>query len=796
MNKTKFLAVLAIPALLAACSQDEFTENAIDKNVDLSNRKALENVVLNFGDADALTRGTIGTSSWNSYKWTSEDGVGACIIDAPNTTTGGYDIVEYISSNYKYYWTADNQWKTDALMVEGNYMFYAPYSEKHMVRSNIVAKVPTTQNVLTKTDDNNAIKEFYESGDPVFVGYKFLAAENQPKVIDVAMKHIFAYPLFKLTNLYDTREDKTKGTPTYQDIKITKIELKCADGNKFKTAFVANNANIEAKLKVGSDNPWDAGKHESNVTAGLFDVATDSDGNEIGSDKITINLGEGITLKGEESLSFHAVLPAAAYEDGITVIAYDDKGNTYSPKAKDATTGLTLNPGYRYPAQEYNTDGTLKESKGQLLTFKLEDKNAAPTDIMNNDDFIAYLKSLSVRYNNLEQVGSDKKDKTENEFVLNGKAKITINSALIDALDNYNYVAGAMGKVTFTTTTIALASDVVITEATTGTNDVELKAKSATGKEYAFVLPTQNVTDGAIGKDAAGTFVINAESDDVEITVAKDVKAPVNIIAIGGGKTDGVTFAGVNANKITSLNVVETGSKLTLTGNVSGVVINNSASLVVNRDMHIDSKIVNNGTVTNNGIMFNTANVNNGTITVGATAAVTKIGAGIGIVNNTNAKPVIVGANATQKVTWEGNMAGIYTAGSPASGLSVTGSADLGINTITITDVTVNATLALLKAPVKGCTVSTITFSAATALNMKDGGSMAGLTLVFDEDCKWTGDIVNAPNFTNATIRVKDTKALTIDYANVSGKLDKSVNGYKDTTTQKIVKGTGATINF
>lgn len=359
MNKTKFLAALAIPALLAACSQDEFTENATNQKVDLSNRKVLENVVLNFGDADALTRGTIGTTAYNSYKWTSEDGVGACIIDAP-AAAGGYDIKDYISSNYKYYYTADNQWKTDALMVEGNYMFYSPYSEKHLVRSNIVAKVPTTQNVLTKTDDNNPIKEFYESGNTVFVGYKFLPAEEQPKVIDVTMRHIFAYPLFTLTNLYNTEKDENKPA-VYPEIKIVKVVLTAKGGN-FNVGFVADNAKIEAKLKAADGNGlvWDADKHSIAATEDILKVATDAQGNKITAKEITINLGEGITLKGEESLSFHAVLPAAAYDQGIEAVAYDADGNNYSVSSKEARTGLTLNPGYRYPAQEYNKDNTLK----------------------------------------------------------------------------------------------------------------------------------------------------------------------------------------------------------------------------------------------------------------------------------------------------------------------------------------------------------------------------------------------------------------------------------------------------
>lgn len=771
MNKTKFLAALAIPALLAACSQDEFTENATNQKVDLSNRKVLENVVLNFGDADALTRGTIGTTAYNSYKWTSEDGVGACIIDAP--VAGGYDIKDYISSNYKYYYTADNQWKTDALMVEGNYMFYSPYSEKHLVRSNIVAEIPTTQNVLAKTDDNNPIKEFYESGNTVFVGYKFLPAEEQPKVIDVTMRHIFAYPLFTLTNLYNTEKDENKPA-VYPEIKIVKVVLKAAKGGDFNVGFVANNTNIEAKLKAaagGNGLVWDADKHTTAATEDILDVATDAEGNKITAKEITINLGDGITLKGEESLSFHAVLPAAAYDNGLDAVAYDADGNSYSVDYKTARTGLTLNPGYRYPAQEYNQDNTLKASAGELLTFKLTAKNAAPTDILDNDDFIAYLKSLSVRFNELKQIASTTTAQNESEFKLNDKAAIVINSTLIDALANYNSTEGGItnGKVTFTSdatnATFAIGSDVILKSATYVSNAVTLEVVSANGQEYTVILPASNTM-----ANQAGTYVIETGGT---INVNANQPAPTNVIVVGTG----ITYDGTNANKISSLTVAG-GGALTLTGKTEGVQINVSenATLTISADVLVTGKIVNNGTVENSGTMYAETNVNNGTITVATNTSVTKAAAGKGTIENTQLGAVK--ANAAQTVTWEGVIATLNT---EKTGLAVAGDAKYGINNVTITDadLSTNVTLALLKAPIKGCTVSTVTLSAATKLTLAEGGDMGGLTLVFGESCAWTGDNFNAPTFTNATLRIADTKTVSVSYATVSGKLDKSVTDYK-----------------
>lgn len=791
MNKTKFLVALAVPALLAACSQDEFTENT-QKTVDLSSRKVVENVALNFGEG-AETRAGIGTTAYNSYAWTEEDGVGACIID-DNT----FSIVDYISSNYKYYFTNENQWKTDALMVEGNYMFYAPYNEKHLVRSNITASVPTTQNVKVQKEDNNAIAEFYASGSTVFAGYKLLSAENQPKVIDVAMRHIFSYPLFTLINKYDVRtpaQIADKADPIYKDIKIVKVVLK-SNTEAFGVGFEATNANIKSNLAMDTDGKnlvWDADKHESAATTDIFDVAKDADGAELTAKEITMNLGDGFTLKGEENLSFYAVLPAAAYAKGLNAVAYDADGNSYSVSAKEPRTGLTLNPGYRYPAQEYNKDNSLKPSAGQLLTYELKEKNAAPTDIVDNDDFIAYLKSLTVRYNILTQVANAAAVSNESEFVLNKDAEIVINSELIDALVNYNYSASTGGSVKFSTdaanATFTISSDVVVKNAdATTAGEVKMTIVSATGKEYEVTLPTATATNGVIAADAKGTFVIGATAAAITLAVDSDVASPVNVIVVGG--TDGVTFNGVNANKISSLNVVS--GKFTVDGKVEGLQINNSGEMAINSNVLVSSKIVNNkgGIITNDGTMYAKTNVNNGTITTTATS-VTNVNSGIGEIDNTKLGSVA----ATQKVYWSGLVAGITT---DKTGLAAAGDAKYGINYVRITDTPI-ITLAQLKAPVKGCTVSTVELTAANLeLTMTKGGSMAGLTLVLNPGLgttvNWIGDNFAAPVFTNANLRIKDGVTVKVSFATASGTLDKTVTGFK-TGKIEALDGTG-TVTF
>jgi len=784
MNKTKFLAALALPALLAACSQEAIVENASNVD-DLSSREVIENVVLNFGDGNIDSRAGLGTSSWNSYAWTSEDGVGACVIDVLNSS-GGLDIVENISTNYKYYFSSEGQWKTDALMVKGNYMFYAPYNAAHMGRNNIEAVLPTTQNVKVQAEDNNAIAEFYASGKPVFVGYKKLEGKSTETKISVDMRHIFAYPLFTIVNKYDTRtpsEILNNVAPKYQDIKIVKVELSLPSPAKFNYHLIAKNANVEAKLKTatsGTGLVWDATKHEDNSTEDIFPTAkTDAYGNDLVADKITMNLGEGFTLKGTEKLSFHAVMPAMEYTNGIVVTAYDADGNYYTVASGKIAQGVNLNPGYRFPAQEYTTDGEVMSSKGTLLTAELSKKNQAPTEIGNNDDFIAYLKSRNSRFNALEQVALGT-TAAANEFQLQASANIKLNTEVIDALANYCMTDAS---VTFTAANVAIATDVTVVEANaTATSGIyEFVIKSANNKTFKVIMPATEITANT-NLTAKGTYVVS--NGTVTTNIANGV-FPINVVVTGTGELTGATHA-----KLTSLNVVD-GATLTLSNKYDGPIVVNQGTLTINSGIVVTSTIKNTGTINNSGVMYAETNINSGTINAVTSGSVTKVASGTGTINNTIL--AAVKASANQTVKWEGTYVKIYDSTNVA-GLSEADNSKTGINHVTITDATITTSAAILAAPVKGCDVNFVVLKNATQLTTAKGGNLAGFTLVFDQSCSWTGDILGAPEFTNATVRVKDGKTVTVEYAIVSGTQDKSVAAY-DTG---VIKGDniGGVANF
>lgn len=489
MRTKHFLTAMVLPALFAACTQEEVAfEN--DAKVDLSNRPVLSGVTLSFGEAD--TRMSVEEGKDYAITPDAEDGLGACIIDAPLYTDGAsyktmlatnkgdvtklYELKTYISSNYRYSQAEENKWETQALMSEGNYVFYAPHSDAHLLRMPLTVKVPVEQNA-TAEEPNKAIKEYYanatEGGYPIVLDYKFLKADAQDKVIGMNFKHIMAYPLITLKNDYTKKEgDKDVA----KAVKVTKVVLKKQSGKFTVEAPLLNGTTAAPKTGIagkalGGDSLWIKREIEDAATSQVLGTATKE------SETITVKFGEGVEIAGGKTFSFYVVMPAENYTTNqlvATVYTADNKQFETS-----FTLGkLTMNPGKRYPAQEYNTrmneddELVLKPTKGQLATISMKgelvDVQAKATGLKNNDELYTYLREVATRYRDLKQVNEAFVERnvysaTDADYVkydrglhftLADDAKIIINDQLIDSLNYYIYEAGGQGSIKF------LAADV------------------------------------------------------------------------------------------------------------------------------------------------------------------------------------------------------------------------------------------------------------------------------------------------------------------------------------------------
>lgn len=409
--RTKHLFMtMVLPLAFAACTSDEF-ETIQNEGSSLAGRKALENVELSFGD-DAYTR--IAVENGN-FTFEEGDGVGACLGDnyAPNAAAKAayqnYKLSEYIQTNYQYLYDGAT-WTTTAKMVEGNYVFYAPYNGKHLERKPLTTGVPTTQELQLDADGKvnqySILEAFAKSGQPAYIGYKFLEATGQDYKVSVDMKPIFAYPLITFTN------DKT-GTGA-GDVVITKFVITASNSIATKaplTIGTANNVAAKGTGVVGSlfdlgtkdseNGAWVTNKYMiGNKTANVVGTAEET------ANMIVVNVPNGaLTVAQGESVKFNVVLPADNSVN-YTVYAYDNAGKAYQKNVS----GQSYSAGKMYADNQYSNGNALATAAG-IMTSKTSaiTPAVAPTIVTSTEELQALVAGATANVTNIQVANSSVK---------------------------------------------------------------------------------------------------------------------------------------------------------------------------------------------------------------------------------------------------------------------------------------------------------------------------------------------------------------------------------------------------
>lgn len=494
MKAKILLTGLVAPLMFAACTSEEIVPQQEAGKVDLSNRPTLGKVTLNFG---AQTRATLDKDVNFSQILFEQgvDGFGARIIDAPN---GGnkvkpefnYAIQNYASSNYKYVNAGGTSWETEALMVEGHYMFYTPYNENALNRDALKLVYPKTQKVnpaseeVSETGANlDAIKALYEGESTAIVGYAFLSAANQDAVVSPTLQHIYAYPQITLVNKHtwdhdnDLRTDKVGRAITIKKLEITAPKLyangKIEHGSgvigantngivgQLRSAIAKDERNDERGNDAVSAGDWSQNNSTFIKNARTSDIATFTAGTGE-ANTIVVEFEGGLTLDPNEAFKFHVVLPAEDYKAGDIKIKPILVGDNNVDMQFAGSQGKFVNavainyaPGKRYPEQEYNFNGSsysVKTTAGSLATYNLSGDQTplvkVEEAIKDLTDFGAFLNTIKDNSSTLVEVESVEDIKSETEFALAQSgdwARLAVTPALRDSLNIYL----ANGKVRF-----------------------------------------------------------------------------------------------------------------------------------------------------------------------------------------------------------------------------------------------------------------------------------------------------------------------------------------------------------
>lgn len=633
--KTKyFLTALALPAVFAACSSEEF--EIANQDAALNSRIELQDVTFVTGGIDSrLVQGDNngdGVTEFNELLFQANDGMGACLIDVKNDLTQTdpikrYNLVtDYIQSNYRYSY-ANGVWNSQANLVEGNYMFYMPYNASAQGRSAIVANLPSEQTLALDANGEystfaDVVAKSVENGYPLVAGYKFLKAGDSNTQLDLTLQPIYAYPKFTLSNI------------TGEDIVISSIEITPGSGEfqlvkPFKFAAAAGTAYAEADQDEDSfvDCFFDAatsdnGKNGDWSLAKMNNTVAKSTANILGSvvtggsNVITIAV-DNYELAADEEFSFYAVIPAGTYND-LTVKITSAEGTS----AKFVYPACHLNPGKRYPVAEYTEAGTVA-TKGEILTGIIAglevDNSVAVSD--NN----ALLRAIA---------GFNPNGTVSSIDIRMTNQNVAITSALVGVLKNKTWTnAGTINFVSDVTIdnagdwmtslpanmTINFKKNVTVK----GANNTIAVAQSAADVNFIATAPKLTIASGATAAVKGTCATMEVENNGI-----MNINAALSVDKVANKGTMNLAANLTTTNGTTNTKDIVVKASATVNGALTnGNASQVAASLTVNKVDGSDQNVVftaanlenkKGASITNYGTITSTNLANAGTITNGA----------------------------------------------------------------------------------------------------------------------------------------------------------------------------------
>lgn len=583
MRTKHVLMAMALPALFAACTSDEFVEQPAQGNLD--GRAVLGNLKVNVAE-DAATR-----FAWEDLKWSFEEGdqFGAAVTDPKTLWTVESDVLlgNYIFSN------ESGSWNTTSQMVEGTYLFYSYNQPESFVTKN--DRKPIHFDLTTQKADLN---------DPEKV-----ISENQ----------LFISPLYKIAKENTTEENTIelplRFIPYYS---TAAFYIKNSTGKEFSISQIVLEGNFIAKGDIdptkintaklvysvpegGSAYELEALKKDNaNVDKAYDDAykANNFAANTENSTSLVLDCGDYVLANGKDVVAYMQV-PVGTQTDMKVSIIVKVGGESKEIRVEKAEDG--------------NKDNGFVMASTGLASVNFDRMNTKAVFGVDNDK----MKVLDVKAENLREAGGYYV--STNEELLNvlavQRGDIKIYNADDVKLDDeiINYInKDYAGQITF-----ANPISIAVKEEKGLTLDSKVVFTAAVTVESGLVsLSGKIVVKDAITVKAGQLTLAGADVEDADITVESGVLnlAAANIKANSIEVTDGTV--NVTANQTVGTNGIEAldmeaGVKKTTTLNITG-----SAVGAVTLDAALD-----------NGLNLKATNVNvNEYATIGTTKGVNLYG--------------------------------------------------------------------------------------------------------------------------------------------------------------------------
>ena len=215
MRTKHILTALALPALFAACTADEF--ETVNPGNGLQERaKVSENFTLLTNGLQ--TRYAVEGGAGISFNFEKGDQIGAAIVDNYNTTAEkpeDFDVIYSLAGSYPFEFQGNDEWHSYTQLGIGHYLFAYPYNPADNNRAAMSYELPVIQELGEGAEGLNAA---IEKGNKAIAAAVLHEGEES---VDISLKNLFTYP--KLTINFDNGENVTT---------VSQIVLKANDTNK------------------------------------------------------------------------------------------------------------------------------------------------------------------------------------------------------------------------------------------------------------------------------------------------------------------------------------------------------------------------------------------------------------------------------------------------------------------------------------------------------------------------------------------------------------------------------------
>lgn len=582
MRTKHLLTAMVLPALFAACTNEDFQSVAPEAPVNAEGRNLVENVTLNLGAPETRL-----AYDGTNYAWEAEDEIGACLMDVITTSYNApgaiwrdrFDLVDYIQTNYKFTFDGEETWNTEAKLLEGNYFFCYPYNVNNGVRKAYTFTAKAQEMEGTSTAD---LQKAYAKNNS-FIGFgKVTKGASEGEAIDVDLLNVFGATGITIG---------TTGTQTYT---IERIVLR---GNKVSTSATVDPIACTTATQYSSNaDSYATSSKEFNVAQYTGDT-----------DDMYV---QGVST-GDYDPKWNGYKWQNALRDVLNYSAGDVasgaevtlKGGNVINSSKTInvivmvkpTTGITKDIDKEIVLDIYTDKGIIRDIQLNHR-YSANDNTGTTTNILTD---VA-----------LTEVGTGNKvEVTFDDTSVDVPAEMTIYSNA-DLANLIHWNAGIEATLTAT-----LAKDVTLSKEMYAELAAS-KISSLTIKGAYNVTIAKDVADGALNKIKFDNTVKEVIVVGGTQSLTSKVTAP---LTINSGATINVTKDIALSKDVTNNGTLNVNGKITGTA-----VINNNAKMSVSKEIQV---VVNNGditevaqgTITNTGTIRTLYNVygvvtNNGSI--------------------------------------------------------------------------------------------------------------------------------------------------------------------------------------